>query len=571
MKKLFYLIVLALILGLVLTGCLLSNVGQVPVTGQSGITYLTRNSSGELYTEANPFTTELLAGQTINVGEVQVWNDAEYLYITYIIDESGWYLTETHLHVACDGDPIPVNKKGNPKPGQFEYCAEHDYATEYLLAPIPIDCCNPIIAAHAVVVHVAGEVCNDLYSDATETFSAYAGSTCGDTTMRIGTAKLAWEPYSDTDPSVWDEGVLLSYGFTNADWIWEDYRVVNPFCGDVVDFIKTFEIPGLYLVDASVEMHVTCDNGYEFLVNGVSQGSAQLGAGWRSSDLTEDYVTAHGWQSVESYFDFADDLQLGINTLLFQTANEQMDGGTQYSNPGGLIYEGQVCYTVVDQEETAWGAGFRFVEPGNWATYFNYPIQPVCPSITDQSTNIEVLDYIPSDVSVGEFESNDYVQVWKEFEGPLPASLQYDLADGDVAKSGVPAGHPYSIDADTNVCIFYVHFDSEDSTPKEISGNLTFGANILGLIISGGNIGDFADKNLMFTADDLIGYSGTTYPDGTTIYPPNVNYLRGFDVNYKVNTDQAYFSGSKVNFTMYVSNAHDSFRVIVPTVLPCEE
>ena len=42
MKKLFYLIVLALILGLTLTGCLLSNVGQVPTSEQSGITYLTK-------------------------------------------------------------------------------------------------------------------------------------------------------------------------------------------------------------------------------------------------------------------------------------------------------------------------------------------------------------------------------------------------------------------------------------------------------------------------------------------------------------------------------------------------
>ena len=43
MKKLYYLIVLTLILGLVLTGCLLSNVGQVPTSEQSGITYLTKN------------------------------------------------------------------------------------------------------------------------------------------------------------------------------------------------------------------------------------------------------------------------------------------------------------------------------------------------------------------------------------------------------------------------------------------------------------------------------------------------------------------------------------------------
>lgn len=48
MKKLYYLIVLTLILGLVLTGCLLSNVGQVPTSEQSGIAYLTKGSSSGL-------------------------------------------------------------------------------------------------------------------------------------------------------------------------------------------------------------------------------------------------------------------------------------------------------------------------------------------------------------------------------------------------------------------------------------------------------------------------------------------------------------------------------------------
>ena len=43
MKKYYFLIIVALILGLVLTGCsLLSNFGQVPATDQSGITYLTK-------------------------------------------------------------------------------------------------------------------------------------------------------------------------------------------------------------------------------------------------------------------------------------------------------------------------------------------------------------------------------------------------------------------------------------------------------------------------------------------------------------------------------------------------
>jgi len=43
MKKYYFLIIVALILGLVLTGCsLLSNIGQAPATGQSGVTYLTK-------------------------------------------------------------------------------------------------------------------------------------------------------------------------------------------------------------------------------------------------------------------------------------------------------------------------------------------------------------------------------------------------------------------------------------------------------------------------------------------------------------------------------------------------
>ena len=49
MKKLYYLIVLTLILGLVLTGCsLLSNIGQAPATEQSGITYLTKGLPSSL-------------------------------------------------------------------------------------------------------------------------------------------------------------------------------------------------------------------------------------------------------------------------------------------------------------------------------------------------------------------------------------------------------------------------------------------------------------------------------------------------------------------------------------------
>lgn len=44
MKKLYYLIILTVILGLVLTGCFLSNIGQVPTSEQSGIASLTKGT-----------------------------------------------------------------------------------------------------------------------------------------------------------------------------------------------------------------------------------------------------------------------------------------------------------------------------------------------------------------------------------------------------------------------------------------------------------------------------------------------------------------------------------------------
>ena len=112
MKKLMYLIVLALILGLILTGCsLLSNIGQAPATDQSGITYLTKGGPTE--NEADEYT--LYAGQNIPVGTVNVWNDSEILYVQYVVDDT-WEMTCSHFYV---GKTDPVNFPSTP--GQFPY------------------------------------------------------------------------------------------------------------------------------------------------------------------------------------------------------------------------------------------------------------------------------------------------------------------------------------------------------------------------------------------------------------------------------------------------------------------
>ena len=60
MKKLYYLIILTVILGLVLTGCLLSNVGQVPTSEQSGVAYLTKGpASLSVISDENTMITKI--------------------------------------------------------------------------------------------------------------------------------------------------------------------------------------------------------------------------------------------------------------------------------------------------------------------------------------------------------------------------------------------------------------------------------------------------------------------------------------------------------------------------------
>jgi hypothetical protein len=122
------------------------------------------------HTAEAPFVTQLIAGggnpaSAIDVGEVRVWNDTDYIYVKYVIDadltpgdpSDDWVLTtlsETHLHVADSLDGIPQTAKGNPIPGKFEYSMHHTPGTQMYVYQIPNTWTTGnilYIAAHAVV------------------------------------------------------------------------------------------------------------------------------------------------------------------------------------------------------------------------------------------------------------------------------------------------------------------------------------------------------------------------------------------------------------------------------------
>jgi hypothetical protein len=98
-------------------------------------------------------TVSLIAGQHIDAGTITVSNDENFIYVTYK-STNDYFIKETHLYVGnCEA--VPVNKKGNPVPGQFPYTNNHDYATSYMyavpIAAIGMGNCG-CIAAHAALV-----------------------------------------------------------------------------------------------------------------------------------------------------------------------------------------------------------------------------------------------------------------------------------------------------------------------------------------------------------------------------------------------------------------------------------
>lgn len=115
------------------------------VTAQSSASYKADPACSETYT--------LYAGQTINVGDLEVSNDNDSIYVTYTVT-GGWELVETHLYVG-DMSGLPANKAGNPKIGNFPHKSNHSGVTSftYAVAIDPSMSCY-IVAAHASVQKV---------------------------------------------------------------------------------------------------------------------------------------------------------------------------------------------------------------------------------------------------------------------------------------------------------------------------------------------------------------------------------------------------------------------------------
>lgn len=144
-------------LGLLLTGCEKMNNPMANIDDNPDV-FLT-----DPIPPATAYTTPIMAGQTIDVGDVYVWFHGDYIYVQYQTD-SPWLLTEVHVDVATTVEGLE-HSGGGLVPGQFVYKDEFDPINIYTVE-IPLEEWEEeemlCMAAHCCVFNDAD---NDGYYD----------------------------------------------------------------------------------------------------------------------------------------------------------------------------------------------------------------------------------------------------------------------------------------------------------------------------------------------------------------------------------------------------------------------
>ena len=297
-------------------------------------------------------TVSMCAGQSLDIGDVNVWNDDTNLYVEFDITTDGWYLEETHVAAGT----FPTTKKGNPIPGQLPYSCEllsphTDLATSCMVT-IPLEGLNgPYvdIAAHAAVINVAGDGCGSVTFYATSVEDEDQGLRKNGTLVlpERSIPEEAFEPgIAQTSPGFYSLGFggSLTVGFSAPVFNGPGHDV----CVQEVTIGR-----GSYPEEKADVLAVEEDT--EYLAGTVT--NKDNGTGLGCVGLPSSLSTAEAIK-VEDMTDSA-------------LHNSTADAYDIDSIGACWLYMG---------DETAWGGacyegeGTRFVDKGSWGTYFEYEI-----------------------------------------------------------------------------------------------------------------------------------------------------------------------------------------------------
>ncbi|MEJ2251160.1 MAG: hypothetical protein P8Y97_16095 [Candidatus Lokiarchaeota archaeon] len=373
------------------------------------------------HSSEEPFVTELIAGggnekSAIDVGEIRVWNDADYLYVKYVIDtdltpdnpsDDGvpTLIYESHLHIEEHFMSIP-QKNGNPIPGQFNYKTEHDPGVSEFTYEIPItwDIDTQVsIAAHALVQKIGGLDGLELALPDQVTMSviypygggpAYFPHTYISGGTNLDGDYLGW--CIDTDNVIYQNTQYQADIYSSYENLPEGL-VEYPENLDLVNWIINQEYVGQQSPGCSgIYTYGDVQRAIWELIEDVPSTSGL--EAWSQCRVNEILATAY--INGEGFEPDCGDV---IAIILAPFNNQQTPMQTVIAQVT-LIDVNVPCDTI---DETAWGAGFDF--PGkNWATYFTYVIQPHEELWPTEGTATIAFEDLPIDEG-NDYDYNDFI------------------------------------------------------------------------------------------------------------------------------------------------------------------
>lgn len=283
----------------------------------------------------------LYAGQSTDVGEVTVENDDGVLKVTFDTNDN-WCLLETHLHIWKDESERPVNKKGNPVPGLFEYSETHACVDSYTYETEENPAMDWNIAAHAVVQTGAAPYY------ASSVFEVNQGLKKDNSAVDDERSNPENALHYETGH---DASNFFSLGFEGSITLTFDCPISD---GDGADIRVIEDTWSTYPVE-SADVYVSKDGeGWEFI-------------GEADNTHRDDAYNIH----TESFFDLE---TIGFEWAQYVKIVDTSDPAVHNNNADGYDLNAvEALHNCVDiREETAWGDGARFVSKGNWGTFFEY-------------------------------------------------------------------------------------------------------------------------------------------------------------------------------------------------------
>ena len=323
--------------------------------------------------EGAVYTTDLMAGQHTDVGDVSVKYVGPTISVR-VVNEGDWCMTG--LKVAAGPIDTYSNNGGNPVPGKFPL--KHTYqpcATNsgWLDLTMPVNW-DYTVAVHATVTDLASGVTHTIASAAGDTIFGPASTRAELPVVPKAAVVVPANPaWADVPGGSWISSEPPgNIPVTPEGFVPNSYRKV----------VETAQVDGGYLY-AVTPLTANSDNAEEVFVNDVSVGS--------EGQLVEGPVTDD--QKYKTLVDYPLPLVAGLNTIEIVFRNygvpDLSPDYTPAQNPTALAYH--ASYKVAPTE-TAWADGTAW-GGANWATFIELPKGT---SVTVSSTDVD-----GTDVSLG--------------------------------------------------------------------------------------------------------------------------------------------------------------------------